>query len=159
MIERQDLAMTQSRELLYLDDLTIGQAFVSSPTTVSVERLKSFAQEFDPQPFHLDEEAAKDSVFQGLAASGWHTAAMTMRMTVECLPIAGGLIGASGEIAWPRPTRPGDVLTAHCEVTDLRVSRTKPDRGIVTLRNETRNQHGEPVQVFVSNMMVPRRPA
>jgi len=151
--------MNEPRKLLYLDDLAVSQVFVSSPTSVTLEKIRAFASEYDPQPFHLDEVAAKDSVFQGIAASGWHTAAMTMRMTVECLPIAGGLIGASGEITWPRPTRPGDVLTVHCEVTDKRVSRSKPDRGIVTLRNETRNQNGEPVQVFISNMMVPRRPA
>ena len=150
--------MSHPPKLLYLEDLAIGEVFISSPITVTAEMIKAFAREFDPQPFHLDEVAAQDSVFEGLAASGWHTAAMTMRMTVECLPIAGGLIGASGQITWPRPTRPGDVLAAHCEIIDMRASRTKPDRGIVTLRNETHNQRGEVVQVFESRMMVPRRP-
>lgn len=143
---------------LYLDDLTMGQRFVSSSLSLDAQQIKGFARYYDPQPFHLDEAAARASIFEGLAASGWHTAAISMRLTVECLPIAGGLIGAGGEINWPRPTRPGDTLTVHIEVTDIRVSRSKPDRGIVTLRNETRNQHGEAVQVFVSTMVVPRRP-
>src|SRR5688572_9242746 len=98
-------------ELLYLEDLHEGQRFVSASRTVEAEEIKAFAAEFDPQPFHLDETAAAGSFFGGLAASGWHTAALTMRLLVQGgLPLAGGVIGASGELSWPRPTRPGDML-------------------------------------------------
>jgi acyl dehydratase len=153
--------MTQSAvpaRLLYLDDLAMGQRFVSASRSLDAKQITDFARFFDPQPFHVDEAAARASFFEGLAASGWHTASISMRLTVESLPIAGGLIGAGGEISWPRPTRPGDVLTVHIEVIDIRVSRSKPDRGIVSVRSETRNQHGDVVQVFVSKLVVPRRP-
>lgn len=150
--------MTQPAKLLYLDDLTMGQRFVSASRSLDAKQITDFARFFDPQPFHVDETAARSSFFEGLAASGWHTASISMRLTVESLPIAGGLIGAGGEISWPRPTRPGDVLTVHIEVIDIRVSRSKPDRGIVSVRSETRNQHGDVVQVFISKLVVPRRP-
>jgi len=108
----------------------------------------------------VDESAAKNSVFGGLVASGWHTAGVTMRLIVgDGALIAGGLIGAGGEIKWPKPTRPGDTLHVVCEVIDVRVSRTRPDRGVVTMRCETRNQRNEAVQIFVTNLIAPRRPA
>ncbi len=146
-------------KLLYLEDLYIGQRFISEPRTVSAEQIKQFAAEFDPQPFHLDEVAAAKSVFGGLAASGWHTAAMTMRMLVECRPIAGGLVGAGVEVSWPRPTRPGDTLHVVSEIMEITPSRSKPDRGIVTLRSETRNQNDEVVQITTSKALALRKMA
>lgn len=144
---------------LYLDDLQVGQIFTSGSLTVDAAAIKAFAGQFDPQPFHLDDEAAKSTFFGGLAASGWHTAALTMRLLVDGgAPIAGGIIGGGGEIVWPRPTRPGDVLTVVSEVLEVTPSRSKPDRGMVTMRNETRNQRGEPVQIFTVKLVVPRRP-
>ncbi len=144
-------------DLLHLEDLTTGQRFGSASHPVDAAQIKAFAAEFDPQPFHLDEEAARASLFAGLAASGWHTASITMRLLVDGLPIAGGLIGAGVEIAWPRPVRPGDVLTVESEVTAVTPSRSRPDRGTVTLRSETRNQDGEIVQALTSRLVVPRR--
>ncbi|MDQ7811245.1 MaoC family dehydratase [Brevundimonas sp.] len=143
---------------LYLEDLHVGQTFVTGPVTVTTEAIKAFARDYDPQPFHLDEDAARDSLFGGLAASGWHTAALSMRLLVDGLPIAGGLIGVGGETTWPRPTRPGDTLTVHIEVLEITPSRSRPDRGMVRTRNETRNQHGEPVQISKLGIVVWRRP-
>lgn len=142
---------------LTLDDLNVGQLFRSGTHTLDASQIKSFAREFDPQPFHLDDEAAATSLFGGLAASGWHTAALTMRMLVESLPILGGLIGAGGEISWPKPTRPGDTLHVETEIIEIRPSRSRPDRGMVTVRSVTRNQTGETVQILVSRLVVPRR--
>lgn len=144
---------------LYLEDLHPGQTFVTGSATITAEDIVDFARRFDPQPFHLDADAAKESLFGGLAASGWHTAALTMRLLVEGLPLAGGVIGAGGEIAWPRPTRPGDELTVHVEVLDVAPSSSRPDRGMLTTRSETRNQHGEPVQISTVRTVVWRRPA
>jgi acyl dehydratase len=148
------------REAIYLDDLAVGRKFVTGSTTLTLEGCKAFASEFDPQPFHLDEAAARDSVFGRIAASGWYTAALSMRLLVQSeMTIAGGLIGLGGDMTWPRPTYPGDTLHVESEVLAIRVSQSKPDRGVVTMRNQTMNQHGEPVQVVVVKMMVPRRPA
>ena len=143
---------------LYLEDLRVGQRFVSGTHRIDEGQIRAFAEQFDPQPFHLDAEAAKATLFGGLVASGWHTAAITMRLLVESgLPIAGGIIGAGGEITWPNPTLLGDVLQVESEVLELRPSRSRPDRGIATIRSETRNQRGDPVQVFVAKLVVPRR--
>jgi acyl dehydratase len=144
---------------LYLEDLHVGQTFVSGRVTLTAEDIKTFARQFDPQPFHLDETAAKDSLFGGLAASGWHTAALTMRLLVEAFPLAGGLVGAGGETTWPRPTRPGDTLSVHVEVLEILPSRTRPDRGMIRTRTETRNQHGEAVQVSTTRIVAWRRSA
>jgi acyl dehydratase len=145
---------------LYLDDLAVGRKFATAEVTLTLEGCKAFAAEFDPQPFHLDDEAGRRSVFGRLAASGWYTASLSMRLLVQGeLTIAGGLIGLGGEMKWPRPTYPGDTLRVETEVLEVRVSESKPDRGIVTVRNQTLNQHGEPVQVAVVKMLVPRRPA
>jgi acyl dehydratase len=145
-------------KLFYLDDLQVGQKFTSGTYRMDEERIKSFAREFDPQPFHLDEAAAKRSVFRGLAASGWHTAAATMRLMVTSgLPIAGGLVGLGGEIAWARPTRPGDVLHVESEVLAITPSRSKPNQGVVTVRNVTLNQKGEEVQVLMTKILVFKR--
>ena len=141
----------------YLEDLRVGQRFLSGTHRIDEKQIRGFAEQFDPQPFHLDAEAAKATLFGGLVASGWHTAAITMRLLVESgLPIAGGIIGAGGEITWPSPTRPGDVLQVESEVLELRPSRSRPDRGIATIRSETRNQRGEVAQVLVAKLVVPR---
>ena len=123
-------------------------------------QIKAFAGQFDPQPFHLDDATAKDTLFAGLAASGWHTAAITMRLLVDGgAPIAGGVVGAGGEIAWPKPTRPGDILQVKSEILDVTPSRSRPDRGMVIIRSETFNQRGEIVQTLTAKLVVPRRPA
>jgi acyl dehydratase len=147
------------RRLLYLDDLAVGRKFATGFVTLTLEGCKAFAAEFDPQPFHLDEAAARDSLFGRIAASGWYTASLSMRLLVEGeLSIAGGLIGLGGELTWPRPTYPGDTLRVETEVLAIRGSASKPERGIVTARNQTLNQSGEPVQIAVVKMLVPRRP-
>jgi acyl dehydratase len=150
---------TDDKPRLYFDDLHVGQKHRSSTHEVDEEQIKAFARQFDPQPFHLDDEAAKKTLFNGLVASGWHTAAITMRLLVTSgLPLAGGSIGAGGEITWPNPVRPGAVLQVESEVMELRPSRSRPDRGIVTMQSETKNQTGEVVQILVANLIVPRRP-
>ena len=142
----------------YLEDLQVGQRFTSGTHSLDEEQIKAFAKQFDPQPFHLDPEAAKSSLFEGLVASGWHTAAITMRLMVESgLPIAGGIIGSGGEIAWPKPTRPGAVLHVESEVLELRPSKSRPDRGMAVIRNETHNQFGDVVQVMTAKLVVQRR--
>lgn len=145
----------------YLEDFTVGQKFGSGRITVKQERIKSFAAEFDPQPFHLDEGAAQDTLFRGLAASGWHTAAITMRLLVESeVKPAGGIVGAGfDEFRWPRPVRPGDELRIEAEVLEVRPSKSRPDQGMIKLRTTTLNQNGEAVQISVGNLVVPRRPA
>ena len=159
--ERLNMANSKqagATKALYFDDLHVGQRFTSDTHLIDEEQIKAFAKQFDPQPFHLDAEAAKSTLFEGLVASGWHTAAITMRLLVGSLPIAGGAIGAGGEIAWPKPTRPGAVLRVESEILELRSSRSRPDRGLATIRSETRNQLGENVQVLVAKLVVPRRP-
>jgi acyl dehydratase len=153
--------MTQKSEAsptLYLDDLSVGQHFTSDTYHMDAVRMKAFAAEFDPQPFHLDEAAAERSIFRGLAASGWHTAAATMRLMVESLPFAGGMAGLGGEIAWARPTRPGDTLRVESEIVEIVPSRSKPNQGIVIVRSSTLNQHGEQVQAFTAKIIVFKRP-
>jgi acyl dehydratase len=146
------------RPLLYFDDLVPGQRFVTTTHAVSEEEILRFAHEFDPQPFHLDRRAARDSMFKGLSGSGWHTAAITMRLMVTSGPrLAAGILGIGGELAWTTPMRPGDVLHVQSEVVQLTPSRSKPDRGIVTIRNETRNQRDEIVQTFTARVIVPVR--
>ncbi|TMI35800.1 MAG: MaoC family dehydratase [Betaproteobacteria bacterium] len=144
----------------YLEDFAAGQKFGSGRLRIEKERIKSFAAEFDPQPFHLDEAAARGSIFGGLAASGWHTAALTMRLLVESeLKPAGGIVGAGfDEFRWPRPVRPGDELHLESEVLEVRPSKTRPEQGLVKVRTTTLNQNGETVQISVGNLVVPRRP-
>ncbi|MDD2876113.1 MAG: MaoC family dehydratase [Acidiphilium sp.] len=144
-------------EKWFFDDLAVGQRFKSASATLDESAIKRFAGEFDPQPFHLDDEAAKSTLFGGLAASGWHTAALTMRLLVDSMPLAGGIIGAGNEIAWPRPTRPGDILTVVSEVIEVTPSTSRPDRGHVVVRSKTNNQRGDVVQVMTSKLIVPRR--
>ena len=142
---------------LYLEDLHVGQSFVSRTHALDAEQIKRFAADYDPQPFHLSDEGAKGTMFETLAASGWHTMALTMRLLVESVALADGLIGASTEVSWPRPTRPGMVLQVFSEIADIRPSKSKPDMAIVTLRSETRDQDGNVLQVFVARMPVYRR--
>ena len=144
----------------YLEDFAVGQTFGSGRLRLTEGRIKSFASEFDPQPFHLDEEAARDTIFRGLAASGWHTAAVTMRLLVESeLKPVCGVIGAGfEELRWPRPVRPGDELRVESEVLDVRPSQSRPDQGLIKVRTTTLNQDGQVVQVFTGNLLVPRRP-
>ena len=152
--------MTTRSPALYFDDIEVGLRFTTGSHRVDEAEIIDFARRFDPQPFHTDPQAALGSVFAGLAASGWHTAAITMRLLVQGgAPIAGGIVGAGTEITWPRPTRPGDVLRVASEVVKLTPSRSRPDRGMVTLRSETLNQNDEVVQIQLATLMVPRRPA
>jgi len=159
-LEADRVSAGKERVVFYLDDLHVGQRFTSGTHVITADEIKAFARQFDPQPFHLDEATAKDTLFGGLVASGWHTAAITMRLLVESgLPLAGGIIGAGGEMAWPNPTRPGDTLQVESEVLELKPSRSRPDRGIATVRCLTRNQHGEVVQSLTPKLVVPRRGA
>jgi acyl dehydratase len=153
-------ADTTGAASFYLDDLHVGQRFTSGSHRLDEAQIKAFAREFDPQTFHLDDDAAKATLFGGLAGSGWHTAAITMRLLVDGgLPIAGGIIGSGGELNWLKPTRPGDTLTVVSEILEITPSRSRPDRGSVRVRSETRNQHGEVVQTFAPRLVVPRRGA
>jgi len=147
-----------NRALLYFDDISPGQRFTTGTEQITAADIVAFAREFDPQPFHLDDAAAQHSVFGGLAASGWHTAAFTMRLLLKSgAPLAGGMVGVGAEINWPRPTRPGDVLCVESEVLEVTPSRSRPDRGMVKMRNLTKNQNGEVVQEFTGKLLVPRR--
>jgi acyl dehydratase len=143
----------------YLDDFAVGQTFGSGRVRIDKEQIFAFAAEFDPQPFHLDEAAARHSIFGGLAASGWHTAAVTMRLLLGSeLKPAGGIIGAGlDECRWPRPVRPGDELRIECEVIEVRPSKSRPEQGLIKLRTTTLNQDGEAVLVHVVNLVVLRR--
>jgi acyl dehydratase len=144
----------------YLEDFTPGQVFGGAlRVRVELQQIKSFAAEFDPQPFHLDEEAARDTIFRGLAASGWHTAAMTMRLLVASeLQPAGGIVGAGfDELRWPLPVRPGDELRVESEILEVRPLKSRTDRGVIKVQTTTLNQHGEAVQVLIGNLFVPRR--
>jgi acyl dehydratase len=142
----------------YLDDFTAGQKFISGEKHITQEEIIAFAKAFDPQTFHVDPEAAKKSVFGGLVASGWHTASMSMRLILEACPIAEGRIGLGGEITWPGPTKPGDVIHVEIEVLEIKSSASKPDRGVVTMRSTTKNQRGEMVQILTARTLMMRRP-
>jgi acyl dehydratase len=157
-IEMDIPSASQEPRVFYLDDLSPGQRFVSGSHTVDEAQIVAFARQFDPQPFHLNGEAGKQTLFGGLVASGWHTASLTMRLLVQGgAPVAGGIVGLGGEIKWLKPTRPGDTLQVYTEVVEVVPSRSRPDRGVVTLRSETRNQHGDVLQIFTANILVPRR--
>lgn len=144
----------------YLEDFAAGQTFGSGRITIDERSIRRFAAEFDPQPFHLDEQAAKKTLFGGLAASGWHTAAVTMRLLVESeFKPAGGIIGAGfDDLRWPKPVHPGDELHLSIEVLEVRASTSRPTRGILKIRTTTLNQHDEPVQISVGNLILERRP-
>ncbi len=144
---------------LYLEDLHVGDRFGSDTVAVTEESIIAFAREFDPQQFHLDAKAAEESIFKGLSASGWHTAAMSMKLFITGeLKLAGGSVGLGvDELRWPQPVRPGDILRLETEILDMRASRSKPDRGIIRIRNVTTNQRDEIVQTFAAFVMVRRR--
>jgi acyl dehydratase len=145
----------------YLEDFAAGQVYRSNRMQVDKGQILAFASQFDPQPYHLDEEAARKSVFKGLAASGWHTAAVTMRLLVESeFQPADGILGvALEELSWPRPVRPGDELRVESQVLEVRPSKLRGDRGVIRVRTTTFNQNDQPVQTFTGNLLVPRRPA
>jgi acyl dehydratase len=156
MLQETEVPMTTE---LHLEDFTIGQTFGSGRLKVDAEQIKAFAATFDPQPFHLDDALARGTLFKGLAASGWHTAALTMRLLVDSpLKPAAGIIGAGGEISWPKPTRPGDELRLESEILEVRPSQSRTDRGMVKVRTKTLNQDGDTVQILVANLIVFRRP-
>jgi acyl dehydratase len=142
----------------YLEDFAVGQTYRSRDLRVTAEDIKRFATAFDPQPFHLDGERARSTIFEGLAASGWHTAALTMKLLVESdFKPVGGLIGVGFEGRWPKPVRPGDELHVEAEVVDVRLSKSNPTRGVMTVRAATLNQHGESVQLSTFKLIVPCR--
>jgi len=145
----------------YLEDFAPGQRFGSGRLRVERRDIVDFARAFDPQPAHLDEDAARSTVFGGLAASGWHTASLTMRLLVESeMRPVGGIIGAGfDEFRWPRPVRPGDELRLESEVLEVRPSKSRPQQGLIKVKTTTLNQDGEAVQVLIANLLVPRRPA
>lgn len=144
---------------LYFEDLTIGRIFHSGSMEVTAETIKSFAKSFDPQPFHLDEAAAAETLFEGLVASGWHTTAMSMRLLVDGeMRISGGIVGASmDELRWPRPTKPGDQLNLKSEVIETRLLKSRPSQGLVRVRMMMTNQKQETVLTYIANLIVPRR--
>jgi acyl dehydratase len=145
----------------YLEDLAVGERYAGGTATIELKEITAFAEEFDPQPFHLDQEAAKASIFGRLVASGWHTMAVTMRLLVEGeLRSLWGLVGlGADELRWPKPVYPGDTLSVEWEVLEVRPSASKPDRGTVRLRVTTMNQRGETVLTLITTILVPRRPA
>lgn len=151
--------MTDNRQppLIYLEDLSVGDVFVSKTHALDAAQIIAFASQFDPQPFHLDPDAARDTLFQGLAASGWHTAALTMKLLVESFPVARGVIGAGAEVVWPQPTRPDDVVKVTSTVLSITPSRSKPDRAIVVVESVTSNQRDEALQKLTSKVVVFRR--
>jgi acyl dehydratase len=148
------------RTPVYLDDLSVGDTVLTDTHTIDEQQIVDFATRFDPQPFHLDPDAAQHTYFAGLAASGWHTAALSMRLMVTSgIPLADGIIGAGGEISWPRPTRPGDVLRVRMTVLAIQPSRSRPDQALVTVEGDTLNQDGDVVQHLVTRIVVWRRPS
>lgn len=145
----------------YFEDYSVGQIYRSGRHRIDKAQIVAFAKEFDPQFYHLDEEAAKNSPFKGLAASGWHTAAITMRLMVdgEFKP-AGGILGVGfDQLSWSRAVRPGDELRVTSEIVEVRPSKSRLDRGMIRVQNTTLNQNDEAVQTFTANLIVPRRPA
>ena len=145
---------------MYLDDFRVGDVIKGGSLHVDVAMIKEFAAKYDPQPFHLDEEAANASFFKGLAASGWHTAALTMRLIVESgVPVSGGVIGAGGTINWPKALRPGETIRLESEILEVRPSKSRPDRGMVKVRFTTFDSTGDVVQVLVADLVALRRPA
>ena len=147
------------RATLYFDDLTVGQKFTTGTVRITADEIRQFARQYDPQPFHLDDDAAKATIFGGLAASGWHTAALLMRLIVETgPPLAGGVIGSGiDELRWLKPVRPNDELHAELEVLEVRVSTSRPTQGRVRMKNTLLAADGVPVMSMIANITVPRR--
>ena len=144
---------------LYLEDLYVGQTFTSGEHLLDEAQIMAYARQFDPQVFHLDAEAAKNTFFQGLAASGWHTASLSMRLVTESILLADGVIGGGlDELAWPQPTRPGDVLHVESQITEIIPSRSRPERAMVRVLCQTKNQRGEVLQRFQPKLVCFKRP-
>lgn len=144
--------------MLYLEDLKVGDRFISRDYEMTLEEITQFAQLYDPQPFHIDEKAAlKHPVFQGLAASGWHTSAVVMRLWTECFQVAGGLIGSETSLRWPRPTRVGDLVHVEVEIASITPSKSKPDRGIVSYITQALNQHGDVLLISTTKILIFKR--
>jgi|KBSSwiStaDraftv2_1062776.scaffolds.fasta_scaffold1601135_1 acyl dehydratase len=159
-VNGQDVRQKSESPRLYLEDFAVGQVYAAGPIPVSAEAVKAYARQFDPQPFHTDEELARSTFFQGLVASGWHTASLTMSLVVQAFPIAGGVIGGGvDELRWPKPLRPGDELRLEGGIVEVRPSRSKPGQGLVRVRTTTLNRAGKAVQIMIANLVVPRRPA
>ena len=152
--------MVDASDSYYFEDFSVGQRFESGSHTVDADEIKQFARTWDPQPFHLGEEDAERTIFGGLAASGWHTAAITMGLVVrgELRPVNGILGLGVEDLRWPAAVRPGDTLRVVSEVVEVRPSMSRPDYGVVKIRNATTNQKDEPVQVFTAILLVARRP-
>ncbi|WGY71244.1 MaoC family dehydratase [Burkholderia cepacia] len=144
---------------IYLEDMKVGDRYTSAEYRIDADQIHAFARAYDPQVFHLDDDAARHTFFGGLAASGWQTAAITMKLIVESVPIANGIIGAGSDVTWPRPTRPGDVLHVVSEVMAIAPSRSRPERGVVTVQSDTLNQDGECCQRSIARLVVFRRDA
>jgi len=156
---KQDKSGHNNCQRLYLEDFTVGAIFSSESQTLSKEQIIEFASQFDPQPFHTDEEAAKETFFKGLAASGWHTAAITMSLLVRSgLPCAGALVGLGADLKWPLPTRPGDRLQVETEILEIKELRSRPDSGIITMKSNTTNQERQIVQTMVTKVLIAKRP-
>lgn len=151
------MAMDSVSDRLHLEDLKVGQEFMSDPHPLDAEQIIAYARQFDPQPFHLDAEEAKDTFFGGLAASGWHTMSITMKLMVQSLPFAKGIIGAGGHVAWPRPTRPGDILRIKSTIREIKPSKSRPDRGMVQTHILTLNQEEEVLQELTANLLAFRK--
>ena len=142
----------------YFEDLKPGARFQSDSLQVSEQQVVEFAHKFDPQMFHLDRASAERSIFKGLIASGWHTAAMSLRLFVQTMNFAQGAIGLGvDELRWPHAVRPGDKLRVVTEIVETRLSRSRPKHGIIRFRNVTTNQRDEIVQSMYANALVPRR--
>jgi acyl dehydratase len=143
----------------FFEDIQVGERIAIGRHTFSAAEIKAFAARFDPQPFHLDEAIARSTFFKKLVASGWHTTAVTMQLLVKTLPLSHGIIGSGvDELRWPRPVKPGDTLRVHCEVIDVTPSKLEPSRGTVRMRMTTLNQHDQPVQTMIANLLAFRRP-
>ncbi|MBN8647283.1 MAG: MaoC family dehydratase [Caulobacterales bacterium] len=149
--------MANSR-VFYFEDFVIGQEFLSSTYELTKEEIIEFAKKFDPQIFHTDEESAKQTFFGGLAASGWHTASISMKLQVESeMKVAGGMIGAGVEVSWPMPTRAGHILQVTSKVIDIKPINSRPSHGFVTMQSETKNQFGEILQKQVAKLFVAKK--
>jgi acyl dehydratase len=146
---------------LYFEDFYVGQKFASIGSyKVTAAEIKEFGQKYDPQPFHLDEHAGEGSFFKGLAASGWLTAAVVMRLRVDSITVAGGMIGAGvEEMRWTTPVRPGDTIRSEIEVLGVRHSQSRKDYGIVRTRSIAYNQRNEVIMRATVNFLAPVRPA
>lgn len=141
------------KQNLYLDDLKVGDTFVSEKYQLSADKVKKFAREFDPQVFHCDEELAEETFFKGLAASGWHTAAITMKLLTNSIPFADGIIGAGGEITWPQPTRPEDILYVKSTIREIKPSKSKPNQALLIVECKTLNQRNEVCQILLTKLL------